>query len=142
MQESGHEISSDMTSQSEVAVSIVPATLVTSGYSTIPRFISADNVTYVYAAMTTEEETENQQEVTSSNSVESTFDAAQADHAYGEITQNMGNADSTVQVVKSSVESCRSPESINEQGWFRNSQGSLTISRFLSDIFKRFVEIV
>lgn len=108
-----HEMSSGMTSQSEVAVSIVPATLVTSGYSAMSRFISADNVTYVYAAMATEDETENQPEVTSTNGVESTFDSAQAENAYEEISQNIGNADSTVQVVKGSVEAARD---MDEQG--------------------------
>ena len=118
MQESGNEISSGMTSQPDVAVSIVPATLVTSGYSSMSRFIAADNVTYVYATMATEDETENQQEDTSSNDVGSTFDAAQAEHAYGEITQNIDSAttNSTLEVVKSGVEACSSPRDMSEQG--------------------------
>ena len=116
MQESGHE-TSGMTSQTEVAVSIVPATLVTSGYNTMSRFIPADSVTYVYATMATGDETETQPEITSSNGVESTFDAAQAEHAYGEISQNIQSADSTIQVVKGSVEACStSSREMNEQG--------------------------
>ena len=122
MQESGHEISSGMTSQSDVAVSIVPATLVTSGYSSMSRFIAADNVTYVYATMATEDEPESQPEVTSSNDVGSTFDSAQAEQAYGEITQNIGTTDSTIEVVKSDVEACSSPRDINEQGVLKHSQ--------------------
>ena len=132
MQESGHEISSGMSSQTEVAVSIVPATLVPSGYNTMSRFIPADNVTYVYATMATEDETETQPEITSSNGVESTFDAAQAEHAYEEISQNMESADSTIQVVKSSVEDCRSPgRDMNEQGWLKHSKIHWVKSRLL-----------
>jgi hypothetical protein len=118
MQESEHESSSDMTSQTEVAVSIVPATLVTSGYNTMSRFIPGDNVTYVYATMATEDDAETQPEMTSSNGVESTFDAAQAEHAYEEISQSIQSADSTIQVVKSNVRTCRSSSrDMNEQGW-------------------------
>ena len=116
MQESGNEMSSTMTSQSEVAVSIVPATLVTTGYSNMSRFIAGDNVTYVYATMATDDETESQPEVTSSNAVESTFDASQAEHAYGEISQNLDTADSSIQVVKSSVETSSGSRDMNEQG--------------------------
>lgn len=119
-----HEITTAgqcMTSQSNVAVSrldsvsIVPATLVNSGYNTMSRFIPAENVTYVYATMTSEDDAENHPDVTSNNGVETGYDATQAEHAYDEISHTIENADSTIHVVKSSVEHCTSPRDMTEQ---------------------------
>lgn len=113
-----HEITTAgqcMTSQSSNSVTMVPATLVSSGYNSMSRFIPTENVTYVYATMTTEDEPENQSQVTSNNGVETGFDAGQAEHAYEEISQTIESADSTIDVIKG-VESCNSSREMPEQG--------------------------
>lgn len=108
MQESAHELSSGMASQSIVPMS-------TSAYNTVSRFLPTDNVTYVYATMATDDETECQPELASSNSAESGFDSVQAEHALDDLSQNIGSVDTAIQVVKSSVEACKSPGSINDE---------------------------
>ena len=122
---SEHEITTAgqvMTSQSNEAVSrldsvsIVSPTLASTGYNTVSRFIAGENVTYVYATMTSEDESENQPELMSNNGVDSGYDAAQTEHAYEEISQTIENGDSAVQVVKNRVGQCNSPQDITEQG--------------------------
>ncbi|XP_046861308.1 zinc finger protein 143-like isoform X2 [Xenia sp. Carnegie-2017] len=103
MQEPGNE--NDMTSQS--------VSLVTSGYSSVSRFISTDNVAYVYATIGTEGD-DTQTEVSSSTDIDANFDASDSKQAYQEITQTIDTVDSAIKIVKS-VKQNEIPESIREQ---------------------------